>query len=67
MRKKGRRYDTWISFVVQREVKELIKAYCEEIEFYDLSPCMRYILKKYFEFISSRKVKIRGKEKTVTA
>jgi hypothetical protein len=55
MKKRPRRYNARISFVVPYEVKELLKKYCDAIEFDSEGACMRYILKKYFEFIASRK------------
>ena len=55
MSKKTRRYDARISFVVPREVKELLLKYCEAMEFESEGACMRWILKKFFEFIASRR------------
>jgi hypothetical protein len=57
MSKKTRRYDARISFVVPHEVKELLKKYCEAMEFESEGACMRWILKKFFEFIASRRAK----------
>jgi hypothetical protein len=55
MGRRTRRYDARISFVVPREVKELLQKYCRAIGFEDDAPCLRWILKKFFEFIASRK------------
>jgi hypothetical protein len=36
---------------IDRETKEAIEIYCTEVlEFEKISPCIRYMLKKYFEW-----------------
>ena len=63
MVKKRKRFTAKITIVVEPDVKEALKKYCDAMEFDSFNACLRWILKKYFEFIASRKVQmqLRGK------
>jgi hypothetical protein len=54
---KAKRYDAKITFVVEKEVKELLIKYCQMKEFESLNSCIRWILKKYFEILASKRTR----------
>jgi hypothetical protein len=54
--RKPKRFTAKITIVVEKEVKDLLVEYCNVMEFDSLTACLRWILKKYFEFIASRKI-----------